>query len=193
MFSNLSDEKLIELYNDGNPKGMEVLYERYVNKVYRLAMSKLGNVADAEDVTSQVFLKLCTALKSFRGESKFSTWIYVVTNNTITDLTRKKKPVISLDQDATLSNGDKVEREIEDPKPGPESIACDNDFNAYVLSLVSTLPEKQRSIIELRFMMGKSYQEIADHLKIELGTVKSRINRAIAALKDKCSVGKISL
>ena len=66
MFSDLSDEKLIELYNNGNPKGMEVLYERYVNKVYRLAMSKLGNVADAEDVTSQVFLKLCTALKSFR-------------------------------------------------------------------------------------------------------------------------------
>ena len=156
-------------------------------------MSKLGNVADAEDVTSQVFLKLCTALKSFRGESKFSTWIYVVTNNTITDLTRKKKPVVSLDQDATLSNGDKVEREIEDPKPGPETIACDNDFNAYVLSLVSTLPEKQRSIIELRFIMGKSYQEIADHLKIELGTVKSRINRAIAALKDKCSTDKISL
>jgi len=190
MLSDLSDEKLIELYNNGNPNVMEILYERYVNKVYSLAMSKLANVADAEDVTSQVFLKLCTSLKSFRGESKFSTWIYVVTNNTITDLTRRKKPVVSLDEDATLPNGDKVEREIEDPKPTPETIACDNDFNAYILNLVSALPEKQRAIIELRFLMDKSYQEIAEYLKIEIGTVKSRLNRAISSLKDKFSTNR---
>ena len=189
MFSDFPDEKLIELYINGDIRGLEVLYERYINKIYRLALFKLGNKADAEDITSQVFLKLCKSLKTFRGDSKFSTWIYVVTNNTITDFGRRQKPMIYLDQEVSLSGGDSVPREVEDLTPGPETLACEKDLTEYVLKAVDTLPESQRAVIELRYVSGASYQEIADILNIELGTVKSRINRAIAYLKDKCSSG----
>ena len=187
MLSECSDEKLIELYKSGNPQGMEVLYDRYVKKVYRLTLSRLNNQADAEDVTSQVFLKLCKSLKTFRGESKFSTWIYTITNNAIIDFTRKRKQVTSLDQDIDFNDGESVQRDIEDPSPGPEAQVLEKESVKLIVDAVSKLPESQRVVIELRYFLDSSYQEIADYLNIELGTVKSRISRAISYLRDNFS------
>ncbi|MCR4425534.1 MAG: sigma-70 family RNA polymerase sigma factor [Firmicutes bacterium] len=186
MACQLDDEQLVELHLSGNPEAMELIYDRYFDKVYRLAFAKLGNPTDAEDVTSNVFLKLCRSLHSFRGESKFSTWIYTITNNAVTDCLRRRRPTVSLNADLATDDGDSMQRELEDESPGPENMTCEADFARYVFSLLDSLPPQQRAVVELRFVMERSYQEIADELGVELGTVKSRLNRAIAALKALC-------
>ena len=187
VYTDLSDEQLIELHLSGDPRGMEAIYDRYFDRIYRLAYSKLGNTPDAEDVTSAVFMKLCRSLGTFRGDSKLSTWIYTVSNNAITDFLRKKRPALSLDADMVMDDGDSVPREIKDDSRGPEELACEDDFARYVMSKLEGLPPHQRTVIELRYFMELSYQEIADQLGIELGTVKSRLNRAIGALRSMCS------
>lgn len=187
MLSEYSDESLIELYKNKDPRGLEVLYERYVKKVYRLALSRLNSQTDAEDITSQVFLKLCKSLMTFRGDSKFSTWIYTITSNTIIDYVRKRKQSVSLDQDVGLNDGESIQRDVEDSSPGPEAQVLDNELNRRIVEAVSKLPETQRTVVELRYFLDSSYQEIADYLNIELGTVKSRLNRAISYLKDNFS------
>jgi len=187
MHSDASDEQLIQLHLSGDPRGMEAIYERYFDRVYRLAYSKLRSTQDAEDVTSAIFLKLCRSLDSFRGEAKFSTWIYTVANNAIMDSIRRRRPNVSLDADLQVDGGDSVPREIEDDTPGPEDHVADADFARYVYSKLDALPPGQRSVIELRYFMELSYQQIADQLGVELGTVKSRLNRAIAALRSLVS------
>ena len=187
MYSDASDEQLIQLHLSGDPRGMEAIYERYFDRVYRLAYSKLRTAQDAEDVTSAVFLKLCKSLDSFRGEAKFSTWIYTVANNAVMDSIRRRRPSVSLDADLRVDGGDSVPREIEDDAPGPEDHVADADFARYVYSKLDALPPGQRSVIELRYFMELSYQQIADQLGVELGTVKSRLNRAIAALRSLVS------
>ena len=187
MYSDASDEQLIQLHLSGDPRGMEAIYERYFDRVYRLAYSKLRTAQDAEDVTSAVFLKLCKSLDSFRGEAKFSTWIYTVANNAVMDSIRRRRPSVSLDADLRVDGGDSVPREIEDDAPGPEDHVADADFARYVYGKLDALPPGQRSVIELRYFMELSYQQIADQLGVELGTVKSRLNRAIAALRSLVS------
>jgi RNA polymerase sigma-70 factor (ECF subfamily) len=186
VYTDLSDEQLIELHLSGDPRGMEAIYDRYFDRIYRLAYSKLGNTPDAEDVTSAVFMKLCRSLGTFRGDSKLSTWIYTVSNNAITDFLRRRRPTLSLDADIMMDDGDSIPREIEDDSRGPEELACDEDFARYVVSKLDGLPPHQRRVVELRYFMDMSYQEIADELGIKLGTVKSRLNRAIEALRSMC-------
>ncbi len=187
MYSDASDEQLIQLHLSGDPRGMEAIYERYFDRIYRLAYSKLRSAQDAEDVTSAIFLKLCRSLDSFRGEAKFSTWIYTVANNAAMDSIRRRRPSVSLDADLRVDGGDFVPREVEDDAPGPEDHVADADFARYVYSKLDALPPGQRSVIELRYFMELSYQQIADQLGVELGTVKSRLNRAIAALRSLVS------
>lgn len=184
MYSDMSDEQLIQLHLSGDPGGMEAICERYLDRVYRLTYSKLRSAQDAEDVTSAIFLKLCRSLSSFRGDAKFSTWIYTVANNAVMDFVRRRRYNVSLDTQLPTGDGDSVSREIEDDAPGPEDRVADADFARYVYSKLDALPPGQRSVIELRYFMELSYQQIADELGVELGTVKSRLNRAITALRS---------
>lgn len=191
-YDDMTDEQLVELHLKGDSSGMEVLYDRYFDRIYRLAYSKLRNEHDAQDAVSAVFFKLVRAIDSFRGESKFSTWIYTVANNAILDMIRRKRPSISIDADVTADNGESMTWELEDDSPGPEDQVVDDDYARYVYSKLDYLPEGQRSVIELRYFMELSYQDIADRLGIELGTVKSRINRAVAALRALVSKDEVS-
>ncbi len=183
-YKALSDEQLAEKYLSGDANAMTAIYERYIDKVYRLAYSKLGDHHDAQDVASSVFLKLCTYLQQFRGDSKLSTWIFAVTANAAIDFARRRKPQDSLDREIGGKDGEPMERQVPDRNPGPEELMEKEDFKRHMLSLVQRLPEMQREILELRFIVGLSYQEISEELGIEMGTVKSRINRAVASLRE---------
>ncbi len=183
-YKALSDEQLAEKYLLGDTNAMTAIYERYVDKIYRLAYSKLGDHHDAQDVTSSVFLKLCTYLQQFRGDSKLSTWIFAVAANAAVDFARRRKPQESLDREVGGKDGEPMERQIADRAPGPEELLDKEDFRQHMLSLVRKLPDMQKEILELRFIVGMSYQEISEELGIEMGTVKSRINRAVASLRE---------
>ncbi len=183
-YKALSDEQLAEKYLSGDANAMTAIYERYIDKVYRLAYSKLGDHHDAQDVASSVFLKLCTYLQQFRGDSKLSTWIFAVAANAAIDFARRRKPQDSLDREIGGKDGEPMERQVPDRNPGPEELVEKEDFKRHMLSLVQKLPDMQREILELRFIVGLSYQEISEELGIEMGTVKSRINRAVASLRE---------
>ena len=154
----------------------EAIVRAHEKTVYNLALRALGNPEDAEDAAQEVFLKAYTSLKSFRGESKISVWLYRITNNVCIDLLRKRKDAMSLS--AEDAEGAETELEIADEKFNPAVIAERNDLKARLGEAVLYLPQEQREAFLLRVVAEQSYEEIAATLCVDLGTVKSRIFRA---------------
>ena len=154
----------------------ETIVRAHEKTVYNLALRTLGNPEDAEDAAQEVFLKAYTSIKSFRGESKISVWLYRITNNVCIDLLRKRKDAVSLSvEDA---EGAETEIEIADETFDPAAIAERADLKARVGEAVRLLPPEQREAFLLRVVAEQSYEEIAATLGVDLGTVKSRIYRA---------------
>ena len=127
-------EHIIARARRGDADAFEQLVAAYRNQVFRLALRMCGNEADADEVAQEAFLSAWKGLPNFRGESRFSTWLYQLTTHAAIDLMQ--------------------------------------------------LPEEYRQVLVLRFMQELSYEEIGQTLKLPAGTVKSRLNRAKAQLKD---------
>ena len=128
-------------------------------------------------MTQEAFIKAYGSLSSFRGDSKFSVWIYRITTNVCLDFLRSKsrKQQVSL----TVSDDDEdAQLDIPDPKADPEQQLIKKISMQSVEEGLKTLPDKQRQILVMRELGGMSYAEIGKALSIEEGTVKSRIFRA---------------
>lgn len=150
---------------------------RYEKTVYNLALRMVGDRDDAFDMTQEAFIKAYGSLSSFRGDSKFSVWIYRITTNVCLDFLRSKsrKQQVSL----TVSDDDEdAQLDIPDPKADPEQQLIKKISMQSVEEGLKTLPDKQRQILVMRELGGMSYAEIGKALSIEEGTVKSRIFRA---------------
>ena len=145
--------------------------------VYNLALRMVGDRDDASDMTQEAFIKAYGSLSSFRGDSKFSVWIYRITTNVCLDFLRSKsrKQQVSL----TVSDDDEdAQLDIPDPKADPEQQLIKKISMQSVEEGLKTLPDKQRQILVMRELGGMSYAEIGAALSLEEGTVKSRIFRA---------------
>lgn len=150
---------------------------RYEKTVYNLALRMVGDRDDAFDMTQEAFIKAYGSLSSFRGDSKFSVWIYRITTNVCLDFLRSKsrKQQVSL----TVSDDDEdAQLDIPDPKADPEQQLIKKISMQSVEEGLKTLPDKQRQILVMRELGGMSYAEIGKALSLEEGTVKSRIFRA---------------
>lgn len=160
----------------GDADAFEPLVREHQDMVYRLAYRMVGNEADAWDVSQDTFLKAYNALASFRGESRFSTWLYRLAGNCATDLLRSRKSgrVVSLDE----YREENPSFDLPDAAPGPEEALETGEQRRAVEKALQALPEDYRKILTLRELGGLSYEEIAGSLSLELGTVKSRLNRA---------------
>lgn len=137
----------------------------------------VGDRDDAFDMTQEAFIKAYGSLSSFRGDSKFSVWIYRITTNVCLDFLRSKsrKQQVSL----TVSDDDEdAQLDIPDPKADPEQQLIKKISMQSVEEGLKTLPDKQRQILVMRELGGMSYAEIGKALSLEEGTVKSRIFRA---------------
>jgi RNA polymerase sigma-70 factor (ECF subfamily) len=142
-----------------------------------------GNEEDAFDLSQETFLKAFRALPTFRGEAGFGSWLYRMASNLCIDFLRKRKrqgsgQIISLDEEEE----DRRPRELPDLRYEPQSSLEKKEMRQKVQEGLQRLPHEQRLILVMRDVEGFSYQEISDALKIELGTVKSRIYRARAHL-----------
>lgn len=144
--------------------------------VYHLALKALGSREDAEDAVQEVFLKAYTSLKSFRGESKISVWLYRITNNVCIDALRRRKEAVSLS--AGDDDDDAGERELPDERFDPAALAERRELREKLSRALLLLPQEQREAFLLRTVAEQSYDEIAQTLELDLGTVKSRIFRA---------------
>ena len=172
------EKHCIERVLQGDANAFEHLVHAYEKNVYNLALRSLGNPQDAEDVTQEAFLKAYRSLSSFRGDSKFSVWLYRIVSNLCLDLLRAKqrRPVQSL----TVENdeGEVDELEISDEHFSPEKLLDRKLTRESVQRGLASLPDDSRQILLLRELQGMSYEEIGETLGLEPGTVKSRIFRA---------------
>ena len=167
---------LLRRAKSGDSGAFEEIVRAHEATVYHLALRQLGSREDAEDAAQEVFLKAYTGLQSFRGESRLSVWLYRVTNNVCIDLLRRRKETVSLSSED--SDGEPLELEIPDARFDPAALAERADLREQVGKALDRLPPDARQILLLRELGGQSYDEIAQTLSLDIGTVKSRIFRA---------------
>ena len=167
---------LLRRAKDGDSAAFEEIVRAHEATVYHLALRQLGSREDAEDAAQEVFLKAYTGLQSFRGESRLSVWLYRVTNNVCIDFLRRRKETVSLS--AQDEDGEPLELEIPDARFDPAALAERADLREQVGRALDKLPPDARQILLLRELGGQSYDEIAQTLSLDIGTVKSRIFRA---------------
>jgi RNA polymerase sigma-70 factor (ECF subfamily) len=182
------ERALIERCKRGDLGAFNDLVRKYEKQVYNFAYRLTGNYDDANDVAQDAFLRVFNAIGTFRGDSSFSTWLFRITTNVFLDERKKAKshPQTSLDEYLELGESS-VARQIEDPSPTPEAVLEESERAQILQKAVGDLPEYQRAMVTLYHTQQKSYEEIAEIMDLPIGTVKSRLNRARLALKEKLS------
>ncbi|HIE52670.1 MAG TPA: sigma-70 family RNA polymerase sigma factor [Armatimonadetes bacterium] len=183
--TEIPDKELVARCQQGDRAAFDEIMARYESKVYNLAYRLLNNQDDAFDIAQEAFIRIYRGLSRFRGSSTLSTWIYRITLNLCLDeLKRRKRRPLSeteLQEDDTPEPLlERVVDENSDPNVAVESQAR----QAIVQWALTQLPEHHRAVIVLYDLEGLSYTEIAEVLHTNVGTVKSRLNRARAALKE---------
>lgn len=180
------DSELVARARAGERRALETLVQRHYRSVFNLAFRLCGNYDDAQDIVHEAFIRVHNALPNFRGEANFTTWLYRIVKNVFLD-ERKKQRIrshSSLEEMVELEDNT-VARQIEDPRPGPEWEVERSDRSEIIQRAVMSLPEAQRIMIGLYHFQHRSYEEIAEIMGLPIGTVKSRLNRARLALKNK--------
>ncbi len=176
--NQLSEKEIIERVLGGDVNAFEELVLRYEGTVYNLALRMVSNREDAADMTQEAFIKAYNSLPSFRGDSRFSSWLYRIASNVCLDFLRSKsrRPQSSLTAEGD-DDGD-VQLDIPDPAAGPEEQLMKKLSMQSLSEGLKLLPDNQRQILAMRELGGMSYAEIGEALSLEEGTVKSRIFRA---------------
>jgi RNA polymerase sigma-70 factor (ECF subfamily) len=172
------DGLLIRRSQAGNKVAFGKLASRYYEMVYAVVYGVLHHYETARDVTQEVFLKVFREISHFEGKSKFKTWLYRVAVNAALDEVRRKRPVESLD---TTDAGQEEEEHtvvVADKAAGPRELATGAELQKLVGQALEQLSEEHRAVLVLREWQGLSYEEIAEALGIELGTVMSRLHYA---------------
>lgn len=181
------ERKLIERAGRGDVAAFDVLVRRYERSVYNTAYRLSGSYDDASDIAQEAFVRAWNNLKSFRGDSAFSTWLYRIATNVFLDDRKKKRARRehqSLDEALDLDESS-VSRQFEDPSPGPAELAEADERQRIMEAAIATLPDAQRVMVVLYHTQGLAYEEIAEITQMPMGTVKSRLNRARLALRDR--------
>ena len=168
----------------GDRTAFNQLVIRHQDAVYTLCFRLTGNAEDAADATQDAFLSAFKHIKDFRGGA-FAGWLLRIASNACFDLHRyrKRRPAASLDV-APAEHEDAPSRDVEDEAPGPEMQALHGELADAIQMGLLELPEDQRLALVLCDQYGYDYQAIADLTVTELGTVKSRINRARRKMRD---------
>lgn len=182
MVVNLSNRvlstKVVEACRSGDREGFRVLYETYKDRVYSIAVHFChGDRAMASDVTQQVFLKLMTSIRQFRGDAEFSTWLYRLVVNACMDAARSREPQ-ALDTNPSRMGTLAV------PGSQEEDYARTQMANS-VREAVSALPAKFRIAVLLRYFDDLSYEQMAKALHCSMGTVASRLSRGHKLLAER--------
>lgn len=172
-----SEEKIIKSILNGKTDDFTLIIKEYKDKAYSLVKKILKNEFDAEETLQDAFLKAFNSLGSFRGDSKFSTWLYrIVYNEAMTRLSSKNKKIEAL----SVSIDEEIEmfecRQISDYEI--------SDAAELLNKLIAGLPPKYSAALNLFYQEGFSYDEIADIMGIALSNVKIILHRSRKALKD---------
>ena len=166
--------RLIERVLRGDADAFEPLVLENQQRVYNVALRITGNEADAWDASQEAFLRAYKSLKDFRGESRFSTWLYKLAGSAAIDLIRRRKDA----QLVSLYDEEESIPELPDERFAPETELEKKELRQNVRRALALLPADYRRILTLRELGGLSYEELGEELGLEAGTVKSRLARA---------------
>lgn len=175
------ERKLIERASGGDPSAFNRLMETHERRMYAVALRMCANREDAQDCLQEAMLRIYRSISSFKSQSSFATWVYRITMNTCLDELRKKKNKQNTSLDSLLDMG----WSPQDETSSPERQTIQEEARQYLHKAIQTLPEDMRSAIVLRDIQGLTYEEIAQALDINVGTIKSRISRGREKLREK--------
>ncbi|MCS6775566.1 MAG: sigma-70 family RNA polymerase sigma factor [Chloroherpetonaceae bacterium] len=182
-----AEEKLlIERCKQGDQAAFDKLIRAYERRVYNLAYRLSGNYDEANDISVDAFLRVFQAIRLFRGDANFSTWLFRIVTNVYLDRRKrmKNRQHLSLEEYIELEENS-VARQVEDPSPGPQATIEQTERWEKLQEAINALPDYQRAMIVLYHTEGLSYEEIAQVMSLNIGTVKSRLNRARLLLREK--------
>jgi RNA polymerase sigma-70 factor (ECF subfamily) len=174
------DPALVERARAGDIAAFEVLVRRYQGWVFTLAVRMLGDRAEAEDMAQEIFLKAYRGLKRFRGASRFSTWLYAIASHQCLNQleARRRRPRAGNHSNHIQTGAPTAVDRLSDQAPLADALLERMDRARIVQAELANLTAEHRIILVLRDIQGLSYEEIAQTLQLELGTVRSRLHRA---------------
>jgi RNA polymerase sigma-70 factor (ECF subfamily) len=176
-----TDEELVARSRTGDMDSFNQLILRWERPIYALAYRVIGQEEDARDVAQETFLRAFRALPGFKGQAKFSSWIYRIALNLCRDWIRRKRrtPVSQMPEDIDLADL-ASERE---PSESVEDLVARRELSAMVEEAMAILPEEQRTAVILKEYHGMTFQEIADLQGCPLSTVKTRLYQGLSVLR----------
>jgi RNA polymerase sigma-70 factor (ECF subfamily) len=174
------DSLLIEQSMAGDTEAFGRLVSRYQDRLYNSMVHQLRNESEAEDVVQESFILSFTRLASFQGKSSFYTWLYRIAFNTAISRQRRKRPQLSLERDMAGSGKDVAAK-----APRPELRLDQDERSSELMAALGRLNDEHRTILVLREMDELGYEEISEILDTPVGTVRSRLHRARARLKEE--------
>ena len=180
----LTDTELIHRTQAGDMRALEVLMRRHNRTLYRTARAILRDDAEAEDAVQEAYLRAYRALASFRGESKFSTWLVRITANEALMRRRKNaRAAVVVALDAALPAGEQEEDPMSE-EPGPERDAVRAEMRKLLEGRIDALPDGYRAVFVLRALEELTVEETAAALDIPQATVRTRYFRARGLLRE---------
>lgn len=179
------DALLIELSQKGDRNAFDALIRKYESRAYQYAYRLTSNQDEASDIVADAFVRVYNALKNFRGQSSFGTWLYRILTNCYLDQRKRERNRRHESLEATLNlEGGEVQKQFEDEADGPDQVLERNAREAAVQTALGKMPEYQQAMLVMYHVEMLTYEEISDALDLPIGTVKSRLNRARLALRD---------
>ncbi len=182
--SDSDDIEVIEKVLAGDIEAFSVIIKKYQEKTFNYVYSQVKDYDEALDITQEIFIMTIEALRSFRRESKFSTWFYSIMVNYCKNY-RKKNRRYNLVPINGSKGDDEYNLQLTDERENPEKEVVMNDSLRIVREEIERLPDDYRDILMLRDIEGLSYNEVAEILDISLSNVKVRIHRGREFLKNR--------
>src|SRR6187402_3197492 len=186
-----TDEELVARSIRGDAESFNQLILRWERPIYALAYRTLGREEDARDICQETFLRAFRGLPGFRGQAKFSSWLYRIALNLCRDLMRRERraPIAQPAEDVDLME---LAAAVE-PSESIEDLIARRDLSRVVERVMATLPEEQRTAIVLKEYHGLTFQEIADLLGCPLSTVKTRLYQGLSVLRRELAAESAGL
>ncbi len=177
------DQLLVERAQKGDARAFDALVLKYQHRILQL-VTRFVSDADAPDVAQEAFIRAWRAIGNFRGQSAFFTWLYRIAINTAKNwlVSRARRPAAQ-DFDVQDAEDYGISDQLRE-KDTPEHLALTDEINDRIALALDQLPDDLRTAITLREFEGMSYEEIAEAMDCPIGTVRSRIFRARAAIDD---------
>jgi RNA polymerase sigma-70 factor, ECF subfamily len=183
-----ADTALVQRCQANDAAAFNEIVSRYKNRVHNYVCRMVGPGIDAEDLTQETFIRAYTSIRSFQSRASLNTWLYRIATNICIDFRRKNSRARSLTTSIQWEDGKDeadLEREFPDERFDPQGHYLNKELGVRLQEALRALPEKLRTVVLLHDIEGLAYDEIAEILECPLGTVKSRLFNARAALRQK--------